>query len=179
MDASSKGTLSNEWIIGVQVKIKTSLGEEFEGEIFSYDVVTNCVVLQQLSNAQSLLKKNFRIVKTNFIKEVIYIGKSNETQNLELPAVNISRIRNKASNALKTMKDEAARIGVGVSEEAQGIFNALSKTLPCVWKEDTIIILNEVTIKPPYKLENCSGDNPVTLERVKKVLEGERKRLTK
>jgi small nuclear ribonucleoprotein (snRNP)-like protein len=36
---------SSEWIIGLKVRIKTSLGEEVEGEIWSYDTVTNCVVL--------------------------------------------------------------------------------------------------------------------------------------
>jgi hypothetical protein len=38
-----------DWIIGVVVKVKTSLGEEVEGEIFSYDSNTNCVILVEVS----------------------------------------------------------------------------------------------------------------------------------
>lgn len=39
---------------------------------------------------------------------------------------------------------EAAKTGIGVSAEAQQVFDALSKTMPCHWKQQNIIILNEV-----------------------------------
>jgi len=98
---------------------------------------------------------------------------------LELTPLNISRIRSKEDSALRSLREEAARIGVGVTKEAQEIFNALSKTLPCRWVKDTIIVMDDVEIKHPYDPENCTGDDGATLERVKKVLEGERKRLQK
>lgn len=49
MDNTEK-RLSPEAFVGVQVKLKTSLGEEFEGTIFSYDNATNCVVLIHILN---------------------------------------------------------------------------------------------------------------------------------
>jgi hypothetical protein len=36
------------WMVGVQVRLKTLLGEEVEGEIFSFDSTSNCVVLRIL-----------------------------------------------------------------------------------------------------------------------------------
>jgi len=179
MDSSKNEKQANtDWIIGIKVKIKTTLGEEVEGEIFSYDATTNCVVLST-SNAHSTLKKSYRIFKTNYIKEIQYLGK--EPPSLEelenLPSVNIARIRSKEAAVLRTLREEAARIGVGVTEEAQDIFNALSKTLPCRWKQDTIVVFDEIMIRYPYTLDSCNGGDPVMLERVKKVLEGERKRI--
>jgi len=80
---------------------------------------------------------------------------------------------------LRSLREEAARIGVGVSEEAQEIFNALAKTLPCKWKQDSIVVFDEIVIAKPYGPENISGENSTMLDRVKKVLEGERRRLNK
>jgi hypothetical protein len=68
-------------------------------------------------------------LKTSFIKEVVYIGKA-ETGELELepPPVNIAKIRKQESKAVRLFQEEMARIGVGVSDEAQEIFNALART---------------------------------------------------
>ena len=44
-----------EWIVGLMVRIKTSLGEEVEGEIFSFDANTNCVILFDILLNQRLI----------------------------------------------------------------------------------------------------------------------------
>jgi len=166
-----------ESVIGIRVRIKTTLGDEFEGEIFSYDVNTNCVVVSQTSS-HSTLKKTFRVIRTPFIKEITCLGTQKpETVDTNLPPVNIQKIRFKQEQALRGMYEEVQRIGVGVSKEAQDIFNALAKTLPCHWRNDSIVIFDEIILRNPYGVANCSGGDPVMLDRVKKVLEGERRRL--
>jgi small nuclear ribonucleoprotein (snRNP)-like protein len=45
---AQNGKRNSEWIVGVKVRIKTTLGEELEGEIFSYDTTTNCAVLVRI-----------------------------------------------------------------------------------------------------------------------------------
>jgi len=169
-----------EWIIGVKVRIKTSVGEEVEGEIFSYDTTTNCVVLIQ-HQTHSTLKKSYRILKTSFVKEVQYLGRvdNQDSANFEFTPINIQKIRSKEDSSLHALRDEASRIGVGVTKEAQEIFDALAKTLPCHWNQDTIIVLEEVKISKPYDLESVAGEDATIVDRVKKVLEGERKRLQK
>jgi len=167
-----------DWIIGLIVKVKTSLGEELEGEIFSYDNNTNCVVLVE-HQVHSTLKKNYRLLKTSFIKEIQYVGKAEKVIDLEPPPVNINKIRQKEAKVLRKEREETMRIGVGVSQEAQDVFNALAKTLPCKWKGESIIIFDEIIIDHPYNVENCRplGTTAVALDRVKKVLEGERRKL--
>lgn len=71
-----------------------------------------------------------------------------------------------------------ANIGVGVSQEAQDIFDALARTLPCRWAGQNIVVLDEVSIAPPYK--ECvgqAGGDPRAVERVGKVLAMEKSKL--
>uniref|UniRef100_M8BN98 AD domain-containing protein n=1 Tax=Aegilops tauschii TaxID=37682 RepID=M8BN98_AEGTA len=64
---------------------------------------------------------------------------------------------------------EAERIGVGVTPEAQRLFDALSKTLPVHWDKTDIVVMKEVRVCSPYLPENVSGGTSAANERVKKV----------
>ncbi|RKP04977.1 anticodon-binding domain-containing protein [Thamnocephalis sphaerospora] len=90
----------------------------------------------------------------------------------------LDRLRAREAKAIKEAHQAEARRGVGVDKEAQDIFDALSKTLPCRWHEQTIVVLDEVLVEPPYTVESCKANasSSSSLARVKK-LEGERKRL--
>jgi hypothetical protein len=136
------------------------------------------------------------------VKELRFCGKQEGTNISPLTPININKIRSKEDQHLRSLKEEAQRIGVGVTKEAQDIFNALSKTyftartrthkqtassfrtqlshtafvvvihnsLPCRWRNDTIVVFDEITIRNPYGVDNCGGGDPVMLERVKKVV---------
>lgn len=66
-----------------------------------------------------------------------------------------------------------------MTKEAQSIFDALSKTLPCVWQGRTILVMDVVTVPPPYTPSSCAAKAGETgaLERIKRVLTAERQRL--
>jgi len=51
--------------------------------------------------------------------------------------------------------------------------------LPIRWHNQEMIVHDAIIISPPYQPENCKGakDKQEVLNRVKKVLEGERKKL--
>ncbi|RHZ87990.1 hypothetical protein Glove_26g177 [Diversispora epigaea] len=93
--------------------------------------------------------------------------------------VQMDRLHSKELLSVKDTQAALARIGVGVTQEAQEIFDALSKTLPCRWHKESIVVLDEVIISSPYDIENCKANSSSSgsLARVKKVLEGEKRRL--
>jgi protein LSM12 len=74
---------------------------------------------------------------------------------------------------------DMAKVGIGVTKEAQGIFDALSKTMPCIWHDRSITVMDVVTVKPPYTVADVSAapEQSGALERVKKVLAAERVRM--
>lgn len=49
-ESTSQGTMedtSHQWVVGLRVAITTLLDEYIEGEIFTFDTITNCVVLMR------------------------------------------------------------------------------------------------------------------------------------
>ncbi|KAI8595974.1 anticodon-binding domain-containing protein [Dissophora ornata] len=237
---SSSGSI--DWIVGMNVKVVTQADEVFEGQVYAYDLIMNCLCLSSKSSSASStpvpgtyyspslgnnnnsssnasrLKYDFRILKINYIKEVMPLGsqgegadnngasepvetsthdkepkeedKNNSTSNTTntniystaLPAVgyvHLDKIQHREQQTIREAQAAAARIGVGVSSIGQDIFDALSKTLPCRWAKDSIVVMDEVIIAPPYEPENCKANasSSNSLARVKKVLEGERMRL--
>ena len=74
-----------------------------------------------------------------------------------------------------TMTTQTDNIGENVTEEAQEIFDALARTLPCRWKNQEIIVLDEISIPPPYTTP--AGGDELFRERIKNVLVHERRRL--
>lgn len=94
-----------------------------------------------------------------------------------ISALNMDKVQVRERNAVRALEKQLSSIGIGVTAEAQDIFNALSKTYPCHWDKKNIVVMDEVVITPPYKPVNCSGSNEGALERLKIVLNAERKKL--
>jgi hypothetical protein len=56
--------------------------------------------------------------------------------------------------------------------------------LPVRWDDAKIVVMDDVVISPPYNIQDCDAPQPegagkARLERVRKVLDGERGRLLK
>ena len=88
----------------------------------------------------------------------------------KLPAVDDARSARRLEEAVRAAEAESERVGVGVTRQAQLLFDALSKTYPCRWRETTIAVMDTVLIRPPYTPDSCQGGNPTERERVQMVV---------
>lgn len=163
--------------IGCELQLQTCLGEEIIGEVAAYDKPSNILVLTQPGSFPD--HHNLIILRTNYIKTIKYAKRLRSTHNGQ--DIDFQKLIERNAKAVAAMQTEFAKIGIGVSAEAQQIYDALQKTLPCKWDGKKIVVLQEVVIDEPYNSGACGGlsshPDANLLQRVKQVLDEERKRL--
>ncbi|KAJ2489978.1 hypothetical protein IWW37_003526 [Coemansia sp. RSA 2050] len=191
-------------LVGARIRVTPTSGSDIEGLVYTYDVYSGVVALisalasddlpdlQNIAGASPSVgggrqRAQIHLVKAANIKAVEVLAQADATDGEkkdsfvmpEVRAVDTSVVEARKQRALIQAQERAQRIGVGVSDKAQSIFEALSRTLPCRWDRDSIIVLDEVSIEPPYSVDSCRELQPASfsLQRVKKVLQGELSRL--
>ncbi|VFQ93150.1 unnamed protein product [Cuscuta campestris] len=122
-------------------------------------------------------KMNIRLLKANYIKEFALLGHGDDPLDASKCFLDLETLKSREDSAIRQAELDAERFGVGVTAEAQSIFDALAKTLPVRWDKTAIVVMNEVRVSSPYLPESVKGGTPAANERVRKVLEFERKRL--
>ncbi|KAI9843842.1 MAG: hypothetical protein M1837_006103 [Sclerophora amabilis] len=184
--------------IGARIRVTTTLNQSLEGTLFTADPLTNLIAINTapppptpVSASTALQPGDYYIIPVSKLQSFQLValapelgGKPGATSSFEnaLPAV-----RNLDMKALKARERAAVEAeltkernrGKGVPQEAQDIFDALSRTLPVRWHEQSIIVSEAVVISPPYSVEDCKAAQKESnaLQRVKKVLEMEKKKL--
>ncbi|KAG1707380.1 hypothetical protein DVH05_026571 [Phytophthora capsici] len=161
--------------VGAKVRVVTTGKETFEGVIFTVDPVANFLVLEEQDGA----KTKTRIFQLAALQKVEVLEAAPAGLMLTLPAISEDELQRMEQRNKGVAERALASIGQGVSGEAQSIFDALNKTMPCEWEGSNIRVMGEVVIKPPYQPQNCVSANTQVLSRVKKVLEGEKSKLKK
>ncbi|KAJ0095030.1 hypothetical protein Patl1_16212 [Pistacia atlantica] len=183
------GSNADDFAVGCLLSMKTTLGDEFDGQVIAFDRFSNmlpftfcfCVSLTVFRLLQEGLKsgprRNIRLLKANYIKDFSYLGQAEDPLDVKNCYLDINALQAREELAVRQAEADAVRLGVGVTSEAQNIFDALSKTLPVRWDKTVIVVMNEVRVSSPYLPESVSGGTAAANDRVKKVLEFERKRL--
>ncbi|KAJ7538095.1 hypothetical protein O6H91_11G033500 [Diphasiastrum complanatum] len=164
-----------DFAVGCHLAISTTLGDELQGHVLTYDKNSGVIVLQE--SGTTGLRGNLRFLKSSYIKDFTLLGQGEDPLAQQTLQVDISSLQAREEAAVRQAEAEAERIGEGVTQEAQDIFDALSKTLPVRWEKTSIMVMNEVCVSDPYLPENVTGGASAANERVKKVLALERRRL--
>ncbi|KAK9786298.1 hypothetical protein WJX73_006824 [Symbiochloris irregularis] len=163
---------NHDWAVGYDVRLTTTLGEEISGEVFTFDKVTNCVVLKQKGTKQSC--SNLCLLKANFIKAILSAKPPAQPADLRLPHIDPQSVTDREAAALQAAREQAAKIGVGVTREGQQIFDSLEKQYRCEWRGKDIAVLGCVIISEPYQASNCrtsKQEDQGVLERIQKMVE--------
>ncbi|KAG2490032.1 hypothetical protein HYH03_011497 [Edaphochlamys debaryana] len=168
---------TTDWAVGNNIVLVTQQGEEVRGLVFAFDAPSSLVIIKE--NGAHSGVSNIRVLNTSGVREVVSSVKPERPMDLTLPLVDLERCRKREERALQQAELESARVGEGVTKEAQAIFDALVKTMPTVWRNKSIVVLDSVYVDEPYTPDTCRSDEEhrATRERVKMVLKLERQRL--
>lgn len=167
--------------VGLKVKLalKSRPEETIEGEVFAWDEdAFSHVILQQTAAAPN---QTFRLINTHSISNIEALQSSGHLhQSLGLASdadleVDEAAIRTREATVLQHARAHAPPLGVGVTEEAQSIFNALHKTLPVEWRGQTIVVLKDCFVDPPYEV--ISGGTDPLRRQIFKIIVGEKRRI--
>uniref|UniRef100_K7MRV3 AD domain-containing protein n=1 Tax=Glycine max TaxID=3847 RepID=K7MRV3_SOYBN len=145
---SSSNNNPEELAVGCLLSIRTTLGDEFEGQVVTFDRPSNILVLQEPSKPSP--RRNLRLLKANYIKDFTFLGHAQDPLDPNTCFLDLT--------ALQQREDVAVR-------------------LPVRWDKTVIVVMNEVRVSSPYHSESVVGGTPAANDRVKKVLDFERKRL--
>ncbi|CAF2045779.1 hypothetical protein YC2023_109837 [Brassica napus] len=172
--ANDIGGEGEKFAVGNIYSVKVITGDEFRGIVMAYDPIPNFVIgfcSQEGSKPRAGHSKNTRMVNASFITGLSYLGKTEDPLLTDNCCVNLDSLRAKEALAISRQAEaEAERLGVGVTAEAQSIFDSLSKTLPVQWENSDILVMKEVRVRSPYLSDCVFGGTDAANNRVKKVL---------
>lgn len=176
------GQLS-DWYLGYEVVLKTLKEQKISGTVWAFDKAIDTVVIASPAESGQPGSSTIRVLKVSFIKEIESAVAPATPFDQTLPAFDQSRLEKREERLIKRAEAEIAAIGVGVTAEAQAVFDALYKTMECKWDGTKIVVMEEVVITEPYTVADCTlkseNGNDNVLERVTHVLGAEREQLGK
>ncbi|XP_031629326.1 protein LSM12 homolog A [Contarinia nasturtii] len=162
---------------GSMVSCTTCFKQSVEGEVLAFDPMTKMLILKCTAGSNSTKLNDIFVVNLEFCSDVQVkeeVKKEPDVPDAKIPPpLNIQRLSTRVRNAQEQKKRWISARTAGVSVDGQKLYMAISKTIKHIaWRGPNIIVFNDVTIKPPYKLEDVNG-NPESrqLTYVKKIVE--------
>ncbi|XP_059047303.1 LSM12 homolog A [Achroia grisella] len=150
--------VSDCFTIGSIVSTKTCYNEEIEGEVLAFDPQSKMLILKCASSSGNPKRNDVNIVNLSLVSDVQI--KKEVTGLPDAPqSLNLHRLNTRVRNSIENKKRLVTALSACLDPEGQRLFLAISRVIDdVVWVGQNIRVYNEVTIVPPYKVENVIGD---------------------
>ena len=158
--------------IGSIVSCTTCYNQKLQGEVLAFDVESKMLAIKCSAASGKHNVHDVRMLNLAYCSEVKVVKESDDPP----PALSNLSLQ-KLNNRLNASKEEKRKrinyIGIGVTDDAQKVFNAIVKTLAeSRWEGKNIVVMEEVTIRPPYGIDDCQGKaGSQVLNHVRKIIQ--------
>ncbi|KAM8947544.1 protein LSM12 [Pelodytes ibericus] len=157
--------------VGSQVSCRTCHETRLQGEVVAFDYQSKMLALKCPSSSGKPNHADVLLLNLHYVSDVEVINDRTQTPP-PLASLNINKLASRAQLEKEEKLSQAYAISAGVSVDGQQLFQTIHKTIKdCKWQEKNIIVMEEVTISPPYQVENCKGKEGSALYHVRKVVE--------
>lgn len=164
------GLVQECFSIGSTVTCTTCYNQDIEGDVLAFDQQTKMLILK-CSSANHSSKLNDVYILNLALCSDVQVKK--EVNALPDPpqSLNLQRLSRRVRNQVEEKKRLVSALSAGVSQEGQNLFLAIARTINQVsWSGPNIVVL-DVTITPPYKVDNVNGPpESKQLAHVKKIV---------
>uniref|UniRef100_A0A8C4R8W5 LSM12 homolog b n=1 Tax=Eptatretus burgeri TaxID=7764 RepID=A0A8C4R8W5_EPTBU len=156
--------------VGSRISCLTCLGQKIRGEVLAFDYQSKMLTLKCPSSSGRAHLSDVYLVNLALVKEVETLGESTEPPPA-LTALNVTKLTRRMNTEVGEKMSHAHALSMGVTPEGLQLFQTIQKTIKdCKWNEKNIIVMDEVTISPPYRMENCKGSEGNALVHVRKIV---------
>jgi hypothetical protein len=118
-------------MVGSAVQLTVD-GRTHQGTLWCYDALTGCLALEATSAASSA-KRDYKIFKASTVSAIQVLALPSDVSIKAMAAVqpvSLDRVKANVDKAIEADRQRAKRLGEGVSQLAQEVFDALSKSEP-------------------------------------------------
>ncbi|CAD6232522.1 GSCOCG00006931001-RA-CDS [Cotesia congregata] len=150
----------SDWFsIGSTVACKTCYKKDIEGEVLAFDPQTKMLILKCPSSSGRPSVHDVNIVNLSLVSDVQVKREVSPTTTEPPQSLNLQRLNTRVRNQVEEKKRMVKALQAGVSPEGQKLFIAIAKTIQEItWSGQDIVVWDNVTIRPPYKVDNVHGN---------------------
>ena len=189
------------------IKLTTAAphSQTYEGTLSTACPILNLIFVERRDpNAQT---SDFNVIPVARVQtfQIMALAEEAGFSNVQPPIapIDYKRLEQRLEARVNKAKEEERNQGKGVTKEAQAIFDAFKRmyvkygialgsedvvargadlkhsNTPIRWHNQDMVVYDAVIIQPPYQPEDCKApkEKQEALNRVRKVLEGERKKI--
>ncbi|XP_064613779.1 protein LSM12-like [Liolophura sinensis] len=159
--------------IGSTVSCITCYNQNIRGEVLAFDHGSKMLAIKSAAASGKQNSHDIKLVNLNFVSDVKVLSEATETAPPPT-SLNVQKIAQRIHRNVEEKQRKVDYIGQDVSQEAQKVFNAITKTIQDVrWMGKNINVMDQVLISHPYGVEHCvmlDKGTDQALQHVKKIV---------
>nr|QBH72795.1 hypothetical protein [Isotomurus palustris] len=154
--------------VGSQIKCRFQ-GDDVEGQVAAFNHSDRILMIRSPSSCGKPTNTDFILINADCVEK---ISVEDRVPPETLKPVDFHKLEKRRQKLAAIKKSRIRALSAAVLPEARKLFLTIIKTIEEVaWDGDNIVVLNEVRISPPYKVEDVTGEKEASVILVKKIVD--------